>query len=162
MADRVAVMNDGRIEQVGTPREIYTAPVNAFVAGFIGETNVVKGVVESVEPGGGASIETAVGSLCGVVVPHSTGVGDHVLCSFRPESVTLGTDSPVGPNQFAATIEGAMYLGAVEEFRLKAGELSLRATMHNPRHLGRGRGNEVTVSVDPADIVVLRDERETR
>ncbi|MFQ6099185.1 MAG: ABC transporter ATP-binding protein, partial [Armatimonadota bacterium] len=49
MADRLAVMNDGRIEQVGTPREVYTRPANEFVAGFIGDTNFIDGVVRAVE-----------------------------------------------------------------------------------------------------------------
>ena len=65
MSDRVAVMNDGRIEQVGKPDEVYHDPVSAFVADFIGGANMFEGTVESIEPDGSAILKSGIGSSKG-------------------------------------------------------------------------------------------------
>ncbi|MBC2885491.1 ABC transporter ATP-binding protein [Ochrobactrum sp. CM-21-5] len=89
MSDRIAVFDKGRIEQIGSPREIYDEPQTRFVAEFIGETNLAEGTVERVEgihtlirlKGGAALTATSGGKL---------GIGQHVLLSIRPERIELG------------------------------------------------------------------------
>ncbi len=112
MSDRIAVMSAGRVQQVGPPREIYEAPVNRFVAGFIGETNLIEVEVEAVEdatarvrlPGGH---RLAVPAAAGGTGPAAAGgTGRHSL-SIRPERVSL---APSG-GDLEAVVERVVYLG---------------------------------------------------
>jgi len=104
MSDRIAVMSAGRVQQVGTPREIYEEPVNRFVADFIGETNLVPAEVERVE-GGMARVVLPGGTALACPAAPGVGPGAHHV-SIRPERVTL---SPAG--EIAATVERVVYLG---------------------------------------------------
>ncbi|MCX7645499.1 MAG: ABC transporter ATP-binding protein [Rhodobacteraceae bacterium] len=105
MSDSIAVMSAGRIQQVGTPREIYEAPVNRFVADFIGETNLVPAEVERVECGT-ARVVLPGGTALACPAAPGVGPGAHHV-SIRPERVTL---SPAG--ELAATVERVVYLGS--------------------------------------------------
>jgi spermidine/putrescine transport system ATP-binding protein len=87
LSDRLAIMRDGRIEQTGTPEEIYRDPVNPFVADFIGDTNLVDGVATSTVDGTVISLGSADGPTLDVDGPAVEG---EVTVSIRPESVTLG------------------------------------------------------------------------
>ena len=86
MSDRLAVMNDGQIEQVGTPREIYREPASAFVADFIGDTNLLDGVVENTTHPPRLSID---GGTDVVVELGESPVSGDVVAAIRPEEVTL-------------------------------------------------------------------------
>ncbi|MCB2135141.1 MAG: ABC transporter ATP-binding protein [Rhodobacteraceae bacterium] len=100
MSDRIAVMSNGKIRQIGTPRDIYTHPVNRFVADFIGETNFLKvrlanGVANLA---GGAQVDIGAGGRDG-----------EVTLAVRPEHVRIG---PAGaPNSIAATVRNSVYFG---------------------------------------------------
>jgi spermidine/putrescine transport system ATP-binding protein len=98
MSDRIGVMSNGKLQQVGTPREIYIHPVNRFVASFIGETNFLAG--EAV-PGG---VRLASGTV--VEAPAATG---KVTLAIRPEQVRLVPVSEAGA--IPATVAGAVYFG---------------------------------------------------
>ena len=103
MSDRIAVMSNGRVQQIGTARDIYEAPVNRFVADFIGETNILQVDVESVSEG--RATVTLPGGLR-LTCPSATATpGRHAL-SIRPERVTI---APTGDLQ--ATVERVVYLG---------------------------------------------------
>lgn len=159
MADRMAVMRDGVIEQIGSPREIYRQPRNRFVAEFIGEMNFVGGTVTKGEGGRGVeapptfalSVKSGVGELKG----HSAAkmeTGQKVWCGFRPEAVRLGGD---GANSFPATVLDTTYLGEVEQFQLKLSDGTLvKAQVSNPDRAYRN-GEPVTFTVDPHDLIVL-------
>ena len=156
MADRLAIMHDGRIEQVGTPREIYNAPVNRFVAQFVGDTNFVDGAVAAEARDGRIAVRTGLGELTCSAPPESVAPDIPVTCSMRPESLSIHARAPEGPNEFPARIAGLTYLGDTEEYELMAaGELSLRAVMLNPGSDAPQAGSEVTVSVAAEDIAVL-------
>ena len=99
MSDRIAVMESGRILQIGTPREIYDAPATRFVAGFIGESNVIEGEVRD----GRAS-------LPGGTVPAPDGAAGRVTLAIRPERVTLAP--PGAPDTLRAELAAAIYHGA--------------------------------------------------
>ncbi len=157
MAQRMAVMRDGRIEQVGSPREIYSRPHSAFVAEFIGEINFIEGTL--VEPG---VVDTAVGRIR---AQSSSGgsAGDRVLCAVRPEAVRLsagpdgdGADGMEAANAFKAKVATQMYLGEIEQYTLCAGdELELKALVVNPKEGVSSAGAEVLVQFAPEDVVVL-------
>ena len=101
MSDRIAVMDAGRIQQLGTPREIYEAPVNRFVADFIGETNILEADVQTV------SQATATLTIAGqtLTCPAAGNLPGKHHVSIRPERVTLAATG------LPATVERVIYLG---------------------------------------------------
>jgi spermidine/putrescine transport system ATP-binding protein len=103
MSDRIAVMSAGRVQQVGSPRDIYEAPVNRFVADFIGETNLIEVDVERVSQGQ-ATVMLPGGQR--LTCPSATdATGRHAL-SIRPERVTLSDHGDL-----SAVVERVVYLG---------------------------------------------------
>ncbi len=118
LSDRIAIMNNGTIEQIGTPSQIYDDPQSYFVAEFIGETNLLRGKVEGAHPSR-LWINTKTGmTLTAQPNPHHPDVRDgQVVLSIRPEKLTLTTTPPVanqakpGENCFDGQLENVMYLG---------------------------------------------------
>jgi ABC-type Fe3+/spermidine/putrescine transport system ATPase subunit len=110
LSDRVAVMRNGIIEQVGVPREIYDRPVNEFVAGFLGASNFLDGIVIS-RDAGIAQVETACGRVS--VVTDSAPVGAKVRLAVRPERVRM--NGPHGEG-VAARILDIVYRGSVTHY----------------------------------------------
>jgi spermidine/putrescine transport system ATP-binding protein len=104
MSDRIAVMSEGRVQQVGPPREIYEAPVNRFVADFIGETNLLGVQVEAVEAG---VARVVLPGGYRIACPAATASGGRHLLSIRPERLVL---APLG-SEIEATVERVVYLG---------------------------------------------------
>jgi iron(III) transport system ATP-binding protein len=151
MAQRVAVMSMGRVEQVGPPRALYRRPASRFVGEFIGEANVIPGVLRSAANGAG-SVETELGVFRGRLATDALGPGAEVVCMVRPECVALG---PGDENAFRARVVSNMYLGEVEQFLLQAGDLELRVIRSNPGDEAEPTGHEVDAHVDADDVVIL-------
>jgi spermidine/putrescine transport system ATP-binding protein len=108
MSDRIAVMSDGRVQQVGTARDIYETPNNRFVADFIGETNILEVEVHGVDAGR-ASLTLPGGHQ--LTCPSASATpGRHAL-SIRPERVTITSDSGSPDAGFSATVDRVVYLG---------------------------------------------------
>jgi ABC-type Fe3+/spermidine/putrescine transport system ATPase subunit len=126
LSDRVAIMNRGRLEQVGTPEEIYGHPRSRFVAEFVGLSNFFEGDVRAVK---GEDMVVTVGGL-EVTLPALPGAEPalRVLLFVRPSEVPLlRPEEPDGPNVFSARVEKATYLGDRMDYRLTFGEgLTLR------------------------------------
>ncbi|MGK5685238.1 ABC transporter ATP-binding protein [Actinoplanes sp. URMC 104] len=114
MSDRIAVMNAGVIEQLGSPREIYERPATRFVAGFIGTSNLVDGEVERVEGGLGLLSYTAQDRVV-VPVPGSVRPGDKLEVSIRPEKIDLHRGVPpvtaTGGSVLSGTVTEVVYHG---------------------------------------------------
>jgi len=115
MSDRIAVMSRGRVEQIGTPEEIYAAPASIFVAGFIGSANLLPGTLESVADGhlnvrleGGGSMEVA-GTT-------DASTGDPVTVMLRPERLTATTQAAADGRSLDGTVKDVIFQGA--EMRL--------------------------------------------
>jgi iron(III) transport system ATP-binding protein len=151
MADRVAVMSMGRVEQVGTPRAVYRNPVNAFVAGFIGEANFVPGRFVGAQDGAGF-IDSDLGRLKARLGGPAPQAGAQVLCMVRPECLRFGAQ---GPNAFPATVRSHVYLGENEQFVLEASGCELRAVIANPGPDAPAPGSAVDVQFAPQDAVLL-------
>jgi spermidine/putrescine transport system ATP-binding protein len=121
MSDRIAVMSQGRVQQVGSARDIYEAPVNRFVADFIGETNLIEVTVPALA---GSRAEVALPGGHQITCPAAPGTlpGKHHL-SIRPERIAL---VPLGttPGALEATVERIVYLGTDLQIltRLATGE----------------------------------------
>jgi spermidine/putrescine transport system ATP-binding protein len=121
MSDRIAVMSEGLVEQVGSPEEIYHRPASAFVANFIGEANLLAGTVKDRHAG---SVDVAV---AGAVVPvpvadGAPGSGDDVLVMVRPEQVRLARQRPVGHPAVEATVREIIFRGPSVRVELAAGD----------------------------------------
>jgi iron(III) transport system ATP-binding protein len=133
LSHQIAVMNDGQVVQVGSPREIYEQPKNRFVADFVGTTNFIAGTVTAVEDGDGRCL---VGSGLGPLrVQGSQGVAKDagVIVSVRPEDVELCEQQPQpadGDNICKAIVTAKDFLGEYLDFQLKVGEVVLLARAH--------------------------------
>ncbi len=137
LSDRVAIMNRGRLEQLGTPEEIYDQPHSRFVAEFIGLSNFLEGHAQSTS---GDSMQVSLGGLqMTTVALPDIGTGQRVLLFVRPNEVELlRTGDASGVNVFEAQVEKATYLGDTMDYRLTFGQgLPLRVqtdarTRHAP------------------------------
>jgi len=122
MADRVAVLEAGLVRQVGPPRELYTRPRSSFVADFLGETNFLRGRLESVEDGVAAVALDAGGTIRGVLPDPEVAVpqGDAVVCSVRPECLRLangaaGATDGRAANRLVGELVEYVYLGEIAQ-----------------------------------------------
>jgi len=164
MADRIAVMRRGQLVQVGTPHELYTRPESAFVAEFIGGTNLLRGTLEEV--GDLLTVKTQSG-----VVRAKNGVkgmarGAPVFCSVRPESLRLKPapeSSGIAPsnatNELLAEVQSIMYLGDNEQYSLRLADSTLvRAMDYNPTTRKAQVGDRLALEFDTQAVVVLPQE----
>jgi iron(III) transport system ATP-binding protein len=163
IADRIAILDGGRVQQIGAPRDVYLRPVSRFVAGFIGETNLLAAKVIRRE-GARAELDTPVGPLTSTALPARTlAPGDAVTLSIRPESVVLDADA-AATNVFAARLRDSVYLGEIAQHRIAAGPAgagaddgtALKVFELNPRLSAQADpGHSTLARVAPEDVVVL-------
>ncbi len=171
IADRIGIMREGKLTQVGTPRELYRAPQSRFVAEFIGETNFIPATIKSFDQNETVA-ETPLGIVC-ASPQNGLQIGQNVWLSIRPESwqiVELGGTSSTrsvvnsGENVFEARVQSVIYGGATEQLqavliggrengkeefwrRIKISQLNSTTPM---------KGDQtISLSVDARDVVVL-------
>jgi spermidine/putrescine transport system ATP-binding protein len=149
MSDRIAIMNSGVVEQIGSPREVYERPATAFVADFVGVLNAVDIRVDSVEDGVAVM---RVSDDERIVVPVvSATVGDRLTVAVRPEQVRIDPEhrnAPEGGSRLRGVIEQVVYLGTLTQFHVAA-KLGTRVLVHrlNDEDTGAFRkGDRVVVS----------------
>jgi len=148
LADRLAVLRDGVVGQVGPPREVYRRPANAFVAEFLGEANWLEGRVAAVADGR-CRVETPAGVLVAAADAQAA-AGQAVKFGFRPEAVVLGAAEGL-----PATVEGVTYLGATEQYVLRLpGGAVVKAVESSPV-AARRPGETVTVAIRPDGVFLL-------
>ena len=110
MSNRIAVFNDGAIQQLATPSALYEEPENAFVAQFIGENNRLTGVVKSVD-GSQCTVAIDGGGEVAAAAINIDGAGSRTTLSLRPESVRIDPPADGYPDRFDARIEEIIYMG---------------------------------------------------
>jgi iron(III) transport system ATP-binding protein len=179
MADRIAVMNAGRVVQIGTPQELYEQPATQFVADFLGEANFVPGKVVAIEQF--VQIQTPAGSLFSSR-PHILEPGSRVTCFVRPEKIAIKGASPAGTAaargafSLPAVVAHSTYLGGVQQYlcRLGGGDADSPASPANkPEPAARQEeftwkvavvgpaakallpGDAVQLMINPDDVVLL-------
>ena len=147
MADQIAVMSMGRVEQVGTPQAIYHSPVNTFVATFIGEANLIPG--ELIESGGRyGTIRTSLGVFAGRLANEQMQSGDAVCCLVRPEKLRL---SGAGENRIDVTVDNILFLGESEQYLLQAAHTHLKAlAISAPAGIRKGEQAQVSFGIEDA------------
>jgi spermidine/putrescine transport system ATP-binding protein len=121
MSDRIAVMNDGRVEQIGGPREIYDHPQTAFVADFIGSLNALDVTVDELV-GGYAVARLGEGERVVVLVEAGVRAGDSLRVAVRPERVQIdsgGEPAPDGGSRLEGTISEVVFLGMYTQFHVE-------------------------------------------
>jgi spermidine/putrescine transport system ATP-binding protein len=126
VSDRVAVMNEGRIHQIGTPSEIYESPSDSFVAKFIGETNFFSGKVHEVIDKEHVIIDAEILGKVQVFLDKEANTGDNVKVSIRPEKIRITKEKPPQSGSFVNIIEGRVdeiiYTGFQSKFFIKVNE----------------------------------------
>ena len=149
LADRVAVLNGGCLEQVGTPRDIYFRPVNRFVAGFVGETNTLTGKVQSVE-GSNVIFDTVLGALS-IGTEGVLRQGQTLDLIFRPEDVLINRGKGVSGKVLYSAFEGFQEEVSVDV----EGAGILKAYVKGGTSSALKEGDEVKVSVNEDRIRVF-------
>ncbi|MDQ7857745.1 MAG: ABC transporter ATP-binding protein [Armatimonadota bacterium] len=152
LSDVIAVMQAGRIVEVGTPQALYARPTTRFTAAFLGEISFLSGAVAGRE-GGMLTIMTPSGPLrCRDA--HAVPDGTPVVAGARPEHVTLTPDRPAGAaSVFEGTVASALYEGGRVKYRVGMDGLTVLA-YGAPRF---APGDRVHVAVDPDQVIVLPD-----
>ncbi|MGN6284238.1 MAG: ABC transporter ATP-binding protein [Afipia sp.] len=159
VADRIGVMNQGKLVQVAPPRALYEAPNSRWIASFVGNINLIEGQVTSRENGA----ITVAASDAGQIVAASVTAAKSVCIAIRPEKIVLsridGGAMPGRVNTFGATLRDVGYLGGVSMIRLAldAGAELRVAVPNTNRSLADdfATGQRVTASFSPDDCVVL-------
>jgi thiamine transport system ATP-binding protein len=146
------VVNDGRIEQVGTPERIYREPATRFVAGFVGENNLLDGDVERVDADGTVHVDVedvtfaVAGGVATAGGASALAAGDRVTVSVRPAALDPDADT----NRFDLTVDGTAFLG--EYVRVDADWHSTRVVAHLA---DRPTSDRVTLGFAPAEARVF-------
>lgn len=146
MADTIAVMNLGRIEQLGSPADLYERPRTAFVANFLGTSNLLHGQVE-----GPGAVRLEDGTLIAV---DTAGTSGSVAVGVRPEKVRIGEGSA---NTLSGTIRESAYIGVATQIVVatRAGDISVFHQNSETGGLVPAPGAEVTVSWSPESSFVV-------
>ncbi len=150
MSDQIAVLAEGRIEQVGPPQEIYSAPATTFVAGFLGAANIFD--AEVLETGNGSAVCSALDTRLGAAVDDrgDTAIKGRAAIVIRPERITVqGPDEPVGQgrNAIAGVVKQVVFLGNSTQVHVDVGAPAA-LIVEVPNHSGPG-----SVSHQPGERV---------
>jgi putative spermidine/putrescine transport system ATP-binding protein len=155
MSDSIIVLNKGRIEQAGPPHEVYKRPLSEFVANFIGESNIFRGVVERRE--GGAVLACDNDFRIPLAPETSASDGAGFACIVRPESISIGTDGHAAAVHVKARVVEAIFSGDAIRLVAHAGlaapviaKLLARDAVHVPR-----TGDEVVLNWRATDATFL-------
>jgi spermidine/putrescine transport system ATP-binding protein len=147
MADTIAVMSGGRIEQLGPPRELYERPQTGFVAGFLGVSNLLSGVVAGAD---GVRLDGTGAVRVAAPLPAD---GTPVSIGVRPEKIRVGD----GANAIEGTVAESAYIGVSTQYLVDtpSGRLAVYVQNADPGAAGYGPGAPITLSFDPESAFVL-------
>jgi ABC-type Fe3+/spermidine/putrescine transport system ATPase subunit len=151
IAERIAVMFDGRIVQIGTPRLLYERPATAAVAGFIGETNLVSATIVA-RAGDRVTCRLPFGQIAAAAGADLATDATRAVCSIRPEAV-----QPAGAaDGIEADVKSRTYLGELEQMVLAVAGVELRATVLNPGLVAE-KADRVRIRFDPAGVLAFAE-----
>jgi spermidine/putrescine transport system ATP-binding protein len=155
MSNIIGVIHRGRIEQIGTSHEIYERPATKFVAGFIGEANVIRATVAELRTG---DVIVQHDRLQIIAPADGLGVGDEIFLSIRPEKVRMGSAAESCVNRFEGTIVDEVYVGLSSKVTIHldlGGRLISRVQIAD---IGQSIpiGSHVVVGWDPGNTIVIR------
>jgi spermidine/putrescine transport system ATP-binding protein len=148
MSDRLAVMAEGRLQQVGTPEEVYRQPGTRFVAGFIGKANLISCTIVPTEIG---SRVTAGPFTFDLRSEHEPGPA---IASIRYEAIGLAA---AGTGGVDALVRDVVFLGDGRELILDAGSATVVSRVAGSASLAFARGDRVAISIDPTNVAIIRE-----
>jgi iron(III) transport system ATP-binding protein len=139
MSDVIAVLQEGRIVQEGSPAQIYSQPKARFVAAFIGSSNFIDGRV-TVLPNNGTGIGTAqtASGLVRCLLPANVATGDRVILVVRPEDMTVVPAGAPAENVIEGHVLSALFMGDTTEFQIALKDTVVRLKLHPTVTLARG------------------------
>jgi len=152
LSDAIAVMRNGRMEQIGSPREIYQRPASRFVADFIGAANLIEGRIEQRDANGLYAVKAPAGALL-ATFPAELAAGTGVTVVVRPEHVLVQPAGPSTVNGWRGVVSAQAFLGESVEHVIRVGELELRAR-GNPA-LALPPGAEVSLSFADGSCLLI-------
>jgi iron(III) transport system ATP-binding protein len=153
IADRVAILNSGKLLQVGAPAEIYRHPLNRFVAEFIGEGNFLTGRIS----GRNERWEITVGARTLLVAaPTDSGlsIGSPITLCLRPEAIRIVEEQP-SSQAWRATLTETTYLGQIAQHLFRCDDYLLKVAELNPRPARFRPGQEYFLCIEPEDLTIL-------
>lgn len=133
-ADRMAVLDHGVVQQVGTPTALYDDPANAFVAGFVGTMNLLPATLRArdsqalslaIDGVGELRLPISTAAMRPASLAHEPGQGGRLLLSFRPHTVQLEPDGAVAAHSLAGTVAGHEFLGEFVRYKVTVGHHAL-------------------------------------
>lgn len=157
MSDRICVMDHGRIQQVGSPHELYERPANRFVASFIGESNFIRGEVLAAGEDRGM-LQVGTDLVLKAPIPPGTPKGRSVEVAIRPEKLDLLHATGNSENLLEGVIDEGIYIGEAIKYRIRiAGDLTVTLKQHSKeRDSGLMKvGERVRVGFRAADVIFL-------
>lgn len=156
LADRLAIIDLGRLLQVGPPAELYERPADTFVAQYLGPVNVLNGQLETAAARGEAIVRTPLGRLAGIMPGPAPAPGGPVTVVIRPDALALAAGAPAGANRFAATIEKQQLLGELRRVHLRGpGDWPVIASALASAGPDPREGQGVTVAVPPEHVLIF-------
>ena len=160
MSDRIAVMSQGKVLQIGPPVEIYERPNCRFVADFIGETNILEGTLVSYKAKTAVIRLKKLDVLINCMINNEIAAGKEAIISVRPEKISIGKSSNPGQNSFLAKVVETAYIGSDTRFILHAGDFRLSVWEQNKSSLldtnsFYRQGEEVWVNFPPENTLAL-------
>ena len=156
LSDTIAVMQAGRIVQMGPPREIYLRPRNRFVASFVGATNLLDATApEAVAAGAQGPATLRSGQVLQATYQEAARPGAAIALSIRPEALLPGP-AQVGWNQLEATVETAGFLGHLNRYKLRLGDTPLHLTTGPESVLEPGA--PITLQISPTNTLALQED----
>ena len=155
MGDRIVIMNEGRIEQVGSPSEIYYQPRSRFISDFIGETNFLKGRVLEVGSEW-LQIQLEIGAEISASFMEKGQPSDEALVSIRPESIRLSKEKTQnGKNILTGTLEEIVFMGATSRCHVRIGDQIVKVDAVGGSIPEKWIDDEVYLEIDPKDCLFL-------
>ena len=152
VADRIALLNFGRVEQIGTPSELYHRPADSFAARFIGNSNLIPAKLIALR-GEEAGMQTDIGTIMARVDQNiSLSVGAQVMLSIRPEAMRISNDS-ASVNRLHGRVIGTTFLGEASEHLIDVAGRKLRTIAAPPIF---DVPAEMTLAIEPRDVMILR------
>jgi iron(III) transport system ATP-binding protein len=152
IASSIAVLDGGKLAQLGSPQEIYDRPATRYVADFIGPINEVEGIV-NVADGDVHEAVGPIGPVFGRLSAADKSIGDSVAAVWRPESSVVSRVEPATQNRWSGVVEHSCYFGSYMEYMVRVGDQLLRS------HMSRAQvieiGTTAWISVDAADVTLL-------
>jgi ABC-type Fe3+/spermidine/putrescine transport system ATPase subunit len=156
MSDRVAVLDHGKVLQIGPPRELYERPASRFVADFIGVNNLLDAVVRGADAAGRLRVATALGEL---TAPPDDRFreGDACVACVRPENASVGAPDGTAENRLEGRVSFGAYLGTSLRYDVDLGRgVLFKADVRSPRHEPLPPGSPVTVTFSAANVALVR------